>query len=276
MIRAPMTPGLAAALLAIAPLMVAAPARADDPRLVERLYDPDEVVTIQGHTNVQATIRFEDGEHIENVAIGDSQKWQVTPNRRANLLFVKPLSERAATNMTVVTDKRTYLFDLVASPANRNPLYVLSFKYPEEPEEARQAESDASAPVPGPNEIELAAATDPYAVVDPAQLNFAWTTRGDAKLLPSSIYDDGSATFLTWAPGKPLPAILVKDKKGNEGPVNYAVRGDVIVVDGVPREIVLRSGEDTATLLNQGPVREPRSLAQGPANATPSNSIEVK
>ena len=257
---------LAAALLAAAPLALAAPAHADDARLVERLYSPDEVVTIQGHTNVQATIRFEDDEHIENVAIGDSQKWQVTPNRRANLLFVKPLTERAATNMTVVTDKRTYLFDLVASPANRNPLYVLSFTYPEEPEEVQQAEA---AEVEGPNPVELAAATDPYAVVDPALLNHAWGKRGDRKLLPAAIYDDGNATFLTWPAGTPLPAILIKDHKGDEGPVNYAVRGDVIVVDGVPREIVLRSGEDSATLLNQGPVREPqpRSLAQGPANS---------
>ena len=257
---------LAAALLAAAPLALAAPARADDARLVERLYSPDEVVTIQGHTNVQATIRVEDDEQIENVAIGDSQKWQVTPNRRANLLFVKPLTERAATNMTVVTDKRTYLFDLVASPANRNPLYVLSFTYPEEPEEVQQAEA---AEVEGPNPVELAAATDPYAVVDPALLNHAWGKRGDRKLLPAAIYDDGNATFLTWPAGTPLPAILIKDHKGDEGPVNYAVRGDVIVVDGVPREIVLRSGEDSATLLNQGPVREPqpRSLAQGPANS---------
>jgi type IV secretion system protein VirB9 len=260
---------LAAALLAAAPFTAAAPARADDARLVERHYNPDEVVTIHGHTNVQATIRFEEDEHIENVAIGDSQKWQVTPNRRANLLFVKPLTERAATNMTVVTDKRTYLFDLVASPANRHPVYVLSFTYPEEPEEVQQADAEGAAEAAAPNPVELAAATDPYAVVDPALLNHAWSRRGDAKLLPASIYDDGNATFLVWAAGTPLPAILVKDHKGDEGPVNYAVRGDMIVVDGVPREILLRSGDDSATLLNQGPVRapQPRSLAQAPANS---------
>ena len=259
---------LAAALLAAATLALAAPARAEDPRMVERLYNPVEVVTIHGHTVVQATIRFEDDEHIENVAIGDSQKWQVTPNRRANLLFVNPLFQRAATNMTVVTDKRTYLFDLVASSANRSPVYVLSVTYPEEPEEVQQADAEASEAA-GPNELELAAATDPYAVVDPALLNHDWRKRGDRKLLPVSIYDDGNATFLTWSAGTPLPAILIKDHKGDEGPVNYAVRGDVIVVEGVPREIVLRSGEDSATLTNQGPVREPqpRSLAQGPANS---------
>jgi type IV secretion system protein VirB9 len=265
---------LAAALLAM-PLALPATAYADDPRLVERLYNPNEVVTVHGHANVQATIRFGDDERIENVAVGDSQKWQITPNRRANLLFIKPLSERAATNMTVVTDKRTYLFDLVASPANRNPLYVLSFAYPDEPKDELQADGSAPA-IEAPNAIELAAATDPYAVVDPAELNFAWGTRGAAKLLPMTIYDDGNATFLTWAPSTPLPAILIKDQKGNEGPVNYAVRSDVIVVDGVPREITLRSGEDTAVLTNQGPVREPRSLARGSTTSPQATPTEVK
>jgi type IV secretion system protein VirB9 len=264
---------LAAALLAAT--LAAAPARGEDPRLVERLYSEDEVVRIEGRANVQATIRFGADEHIENVAIGDSNAWQVTPNRRANLLFVKPLGERAATNMTVVTDKHTYFFDLVANPANRNALYVLAFTYPDEPEETQHAEADAPAGPGTPTAVELTAASDPYAVVDPAQLNFAWGTKGDRALLPTQVYDDGSATFLAWPPGTPLPAILVKDHEGSEGPVNYAVRGDTLVVDGVPREIVLRSGEDSATLTNQGPARAPRQPALAQAAAAPADT-EVK
>jgi type IV secretion system protein VirB9 len=269
MTRARITLGLTAAFLATAAFGTP-PASAQDPRLVERLYDPDQVVVVHGRTNVQATIRFGEDEHIENVAIGDSLKWQVTPNKRANLLFVKPLSERAATNMTVVTDKHTYLFDLVASPANRNPLYVLSFSYPDEPVDVEQASAGgAPTAAQAPTAIEVAAATDPYAVVDPAELNYAWAPKGDPRLLPSRIYDDGDATFLTWSAGTALPAILVKDQKGTEGPVNFAVRGDMIVVDGVPHEIVLRSGEDSASLINQGPVRVPGArLAASAANTT--------
>lgn len=257
---------LIAALLATAPL---ATAQAEDPRLVERFYDASEVVRVEGRVNVQAMIRFGEDEQIENVAIGDSQQWQVTPNRRANLLFIKPLAERAATNMTVVTDKHTYLFDLVASPAHRNPLYVLAFTYPDAPEED-EAQLAENAPQ-GPNAVELAATSDPYAVVDPAALNHAWASKGDAKLFPAQVYDDGEATFLTWSPGATLPAILVKDHEGTEGPVNFAVRGDVIVVDGVPREIVLRSGEDSATLTNQGPVRPPKSPALAQAGSGTEN-----
>jgi type IV secretion system protein VirB9 len=235
--------------LFIAALLLATPALADDPRLVERIYSPDEVVVIEGRVNVQATIAFGEDELIENVAIGDSNSWQVTPNKRANLLFVKPLTAKAATNMTVVTDKHTYLFDLV-SRASSKPVYVLKFSYPDEP-----GDKDGERLAGGPNADELAAATDPYAVADPAQLNFAWTGSGVAGLLPTRTYDDGDATFLTWPADRSVPAILIKDAKGMEGPVNYAVRGNVIVVEGVPREIVLRSGEDSARLINQGPAR---------------------
>ena len=259
---------LAAALLAAA----GAPALAEDSRLVEHLYDPNEVVRVDGKAGVQATIRFDEDEHIENVAIGDSQKWQVTPNKRANLLFVKPLTERAATNMTVVTDRHTYLFDLVASPTNRNPVYVLGFVYPEEPEDVQQADADGAAPVAAPTAIEVAAASDPYAVVDPAELNFAWDSKGAAQLLPQRVYDDGNATFLTWPAGTAMPAILVKNHKGDEGPVNYAVRGETIVVEGVPRELVLRAGENSATLTNRGPVREPRSQQAALAQAGQPNA----
>jgi len=289
MTRALIAPRLFGALLAAtaigAPVLAPTPALAQaqaqaqdsrpDSRLVERPYDPAAVVRVEGKAGVQATIRFAEDEHIENVAIGDSQKWQVTPNKRANLLFVKPLTERAATNMTVVTDKHTYLFDLVASPAHRNPVYVLGFVYPEEPEDVQQAEGlgDAGA---APTQVELAAASDPYAVVDPAELNFAWDSKGARQLVPQRIYDDGNATFLIWPAGTAMPAILIKDHKGDEGPVNFAVRGETIVVEGVPREIVLRSGEDSAVLSNRGPVRPPRAQALAQAQAPVQAPVPVQ
>lgn len=246
--------------LALALLLSTAPqaVKAQDQRITERLYQASEVVRIDGRTKVQATIQFAPDEQIENVAIGDSEAWQVTPNKRANLLFVKPLTPNAATNMTVVTDRRTYLFDLVASPRSR-PLYVLRFTYPKD--DAREVPALAAA-----SSAELAAAAQPERVVaDPASLNFAWEGKGDRKLLPSRTYDDGSATYLAWPAGSPVPAILAKDGAGTEGPVNFSVRDGVIVVDGVPRELVLRSGKQVATLANTAPPRAPVDPAPGPA-----------
>lgn len=240
---------------ALALAVIAVPALADE-RLVEVRYDAAKVYRVEGKPKVQATIRFAEDEAIENVAVGDSNAWQITPNKRANLLFVKPLLARANTNMTVVTNKRTYLFDLVASPIAQ-PIYVLSFKYPDAPKPivlpgAQLAQSVVPAP-------------EKPATVDPTQINFAWSKSGDEKLLPETIFDDGEATFLTWPEGRSVPAILITDPAGTEGPVNFTVRGNTIVVEGVPPQIVLRAGKERALIVNGGP---PRSFRQTGAQAS--------
>lgn len=234
-------------LIAVALLGAAAgPVRAEDARLLTRSYNSGDIVVLHGRAGVQATIVFGDDEHIENVAIGDSTSWQVTPNKRANLLFVKPLGEKARTNMTVVTDRHMYVFDLVTG-ASSAPFYVLRFTYPDEPKLASRLTGGVSA------EEAQALVTPPGEAAPPAPAptpNFAWRTRGSRKLLPSRIYDDGAATYLTWPARSSIPAILTRNDKGQEGAVNYAVRGKVLVLDSVPQMIVLRSGRDMAILEN--------------------------
>jgi type IV secretion system protein VirB9 len=231
-----------AALLVLA----AVPATAEDGRIVTRFYDPAKIVTLATHAGIQSTVQFGDDERIENVALGDSADWQVTPNKRASLLFVKPMSAPARTNMTVVTDRRTYLFDLTAGARNA-PVYMMRFTYPK----------PATAPVLAsakPDEAAIAAAVakaeadQVAAQPTPADLNFAWTTAGDRKLLPERLFDDGHATWLAWPKEVALPAILVREANGSEGPVNYTTRGDYIVVDGVLGQLVLRQGKQMATL----------------------------
>lgn len=270
MIRLLLLAASPAVLAALALVAVPAHAQPTDPRLVSRHYNPNEIVRLEGRTGVQAAIAFAEEEHIENVAIGDSASWQVTPNKRANMLFVKPLSANARTNMTVVTDKRSYVFDLAASPAAR-PVYVLRFTYPADKTTPAQQAAGAAALTAA----EAQAVEKPP--VDPAALNFAWGTKGKPGLLPQRIYDDGESTFIAWPAGQPVPAILIKDERGVEGPVNYAVRDDVIVVEGVPQLIVLRLGKAMATLENRGPVRPTPAVSAQPqalATAAPHPTIQ--
>ncbi|MEO0463546.1 MAG: TrbG/VirB9 family P-type conjugative transfer protein [Pseudomonadota bacterium] len=241
-----------------------------DARIVTRVFDETQVFTIRGKVKVQTSIKFAEDEAIENVAIGDSAAWQVQPNKAQSILFIKPLAPSAKTNLTVVTSKRTYLFDLVASPKNA-PLYVLQFRYPELEkakekarlaaiEEAKQERASAT---------EITAATDPYAVADPATLNFEWAGAGERELLPARTYDDGEAVFLTWPAGQAIPAILVTNDEGEEGPVNFTIRGETVVLDRVPAQIILRSGGETATLTNVGP-KPTGSRAAALNGSTPS------
>jgi len=263
-------------------IVVSAALAADgDGRIAMTTFNPDAVVRITGRQGVQAAITFSEDEHIENVAIGDATAWQVTPNKRANVLFVKPLLARAQTNMTVLTDRHMYLFDLVAG-TGAAPVYVMRILDPDYKKvAASRAGEILGQPAMTDLEASAAAGLVKDAQVDPASLNFAWKTKGDQRLMPTRVYDDGQATFIAWLPQTPIPAIQMRNEAGVEGPVNFAVRDDVIVVEGVPDVLILRSGRKVA-LLERGlpsgsamravaaaaPAPVPAPAAQAPSSAS--------
>ena len=228
-----------------------APAAAD-PRIERVRYDADRVVTLRGQSNVQTMIEFAPDERIENIAVGDSAAWQVTPNKRGNLLFLKPQGARARTNMTVVTDQRRYLFELVSAGAGVRPVYVLRFTYPEPLLLLPAAAPGAGEAVPGPATGAATASPAGPAAVPPRPAeplrNTAWRVTGDRTLAPEAVSDDGQATYLQWSAARDLPAILAVGADGQEGPVNFTVREGTIVIDGVAPRYVLRIGKASAVL----------------------------
>jgi type IV secretion system protein VirB9 len=212
-------------------------AQAADNRIRTLTYDSNEIVRIMGKPGIQSTIEFGSDERIENVAVGDSSKWQITPNRRASLLFVKPLSARSRTNMTVVTDRRTYMFDLVAGDQRTTPMYALKFSYP----------NDKPATVAKPAQVAVATPQQQATMVA-ERLHFDWNRKGSDKLLPARVFDDGTSVYLAWDKETPLPAILTQTEDSKEGPVNYRMSGEYIVISPVPANLVLRYGKRFATL----------------------------
>ena len=228
-------------IAAFALLSCTAAVAAPDKRIKTMAYSSDQIVQILGRSGIQSTIEFAPDERIENVAVGDSSKWQITPNHRASLLFVKPLAERSRTNMTVVTDRRTYMFDLVAGDKWTTPLYALKFSYPHEKVvlEAPKPVQQAAVVAPPPQD---------QATMTAQRLHFDWNSKGKGKLLPSRVFDDGSSVYLAWDKQTPLPAILTMSEDHKEGPVNYQMIGDYIVVSPIPANLVLRYGKNYAQL----------------------------
>lgn len=214
--------------------VLAQPARAADPHIRTLQYDPDQVIRLTGFMGFQTMLEFAPDERIENVSIGDAMGWQVTPNKKANLLFLKPVDRAPITNMTVVTDRRRYVFDLsVAKPkaSAADAAYVVRFRYPQ------------AAP------IVVAAAPVKLA---PIARNTAYSLQGSASLQPSRVFDDGAATYFAWPEQADLPAIFVVGADGVEGLANAVVKDGYLVVDQLAPRFVLRSAKASATLVNGG------------------------
>jgi type IV secretion system protein VirB9 len=174
--------------------------------------------------------------------VGDSAAWQVTPNKRGNYLFIKPLIAGARSNLMVITDQRTYLFDLEATRGTQ-PVYTLSFDYPAYPAPG------SIQPPPAPPPPAAATALASAAATPAPVLNFGWKVDGAKSLRPARIFDDSKAVYLSWPETLALPAVLTPAPDGTESPLDYRMEKGFIVVAGLPRRIILRRGKEIATVL---------------------------
>jgi type IV secretion system protein VirB9 len=204
-----------------------------DPRVRSVLFREDAVVALRGHYGYQMMVEFGTDERIENVSIGDSLAWQVTPNRRADTLFLKPIEFNAATNMSVVTSKRRYTFQLSAEEpmgaGDPNIIYRVKFTFPPEP-------------------VVLTSEATPSLTVIAG--NTAYSVSGSPRNVPARIYDDGANTYLEWANGTATPAIFAVSSDGTEAVVNFIMRGNVMVVERVGPAFILRNGSDETRVTN--------------------------
>jgi type IV secretion system protein VirB9 len=223
-----------------------------DPRVRTVLFREDAVVSLRGHYGYQMMVEFGTDERIENVSIGDSLAWQVTPNRRADTIFLKPIEFNAATNMSVVTSKRRYTFQLSAEEAtgldDPNIIYRVKFTFPPDP---------------------VAPDADVLTTAKVMAGNMAYSVAGSPANVPARIYDDGTKTYFEWATGAATPAIFAIAADGSEAVVNFVMQGNVMVVERVAPAFILRNGAEETRVTNEG-WRPPAPGPQAPELRAPT------
>ena len=204
------------------PALAQSPTGSKDTRIRRIDFVPDRVFTVMAAQGYQLTINLAPSEHIQTVALGDTNAFQVSTSHSGNALFVKALEPDAITNMTVATDSRQYAFTLTAAPAGEAPVaYRIDFAYP------RSAVQPPSTPV--------------------SKQIGAYKLGGSKFLWPSRITDDGEHVFIDWPANVDLPAIYALDGQGRESLTNGMMRGDHMVVDGIAPRLVFRIDREMAT-----------------------------
>ena len=212
---------------------------ATDSRIRTVRYSPNEVYQFIGHYGYQSSIEFEDGEEVQTVSVGDSLAWLINPS--GNRIFLKPIEQNALTNMTVLTNRRSYLFELHAEEATTirdlNMVFVMRFIYPQS--DASSVEFTQFEPLP---DIER----------EPQKYNFNYTMRGIDTIAPIRIFDDGQFTFFEFRDkNAEVPAFFRVDPMGAEELVNFRKRGNYIVVERVASMFTLRRGAEIVCVYNE-------------------------
>lgn len=210
-----------------------------DPRIRDVAYSRDNVVAIDATYGTSTMIVLQDNEKIETLALGDSIAWKVEPNRRGNIIFVKPVEKDAQSNLNVVTDKRIYSFIL---RSNMRPptgqLYKVRFRFPDDEADGElMSLARERAAYPNLKALNIANANSDYGY------------KGSSANKPLAVFDDGAKTWFRFE-GE-TPAIYIVDNDRNESLVNFRTEGPYVVVDKVSFQWTLRNGQESTCIFNR-------------------------
>jgi type IV secretion system protein VirB9 len=205
-----------------------------DGRVKQVAYDPNQVFEIVGTYGYQTTIEFANDETVKVVSLGDSIAWQTVPYQ--NRLFLKPVEANATTNLTVITDKRTYYFKLVGAKNRASQTFLVRFVYPASQAGMLAGRSNSNRVNGG---------------FDPTKLNLDYGTSGDkAAIQLSRAFDDGQFTYFLFEQNAEIPAVYTVGPDGSESIVNTRREGAYLVVERIASLFTLRNGKSYLCVQN--------------------------
>lgn len=242
-----MTPiALKQSFLAAAMVAFSLPVWADN-RIRTETYSAERVYPIYAQVGKAVLIQLEDGERLSGessaLGIGHGEAW--TMGVRGNNIVFKPKMEQPVSNMIVVSNRRTYVFDLKMANGRNPPTYVLRFDYPDT-RAAQQSSAQAK------QERALQILTETGAIHDVMTRNHLYFGQGNRHLAPTAIWDNGRFTYLQFANGRDRPSIYRVEANGSETLLNVHIDGDQTVIHEVNPKIILRLGQAVLLIENRG------------------------
>jgi type IV secretion system protein VirB9 len=233
------------ALIALSIYAQTQPAAAD-PRIREVTYDSNRVYSVFTAIGVATLIQFSPDETLLTpsalLGIGDADAWHV--GVKGFNVTLKPAARNPRTNIVLVTNKRTYSFDLRPASENNPPTYVLRFSYPEVQVAAVAAD------------LRRRGITD-SARAERRTINTNYIWKGsdkDAALAPTAAWDDGRFTRLEYNHAGELPVFFKVLPDGTEALINYNVDEKVkerVVLQEVIRVVRARFNDSVIEIHNK-------------------------
>ncbi|MCW5223645.1 conjugal transfer protein TrbG (plasmid) [Verminephrobacter aporrectodeae subsp. tuberculatae] len=236
-------------LISLVLTTVASLAHAEDPRIRTEIYDKSVVYSVNTQVGRTSLIQLEEDESLvlspsSVLGIGDAEAWNL--GVRGNNIVLKPTQKMPQTNVIVVTNKRTYSFDLLETAKNSMPTYVLRFRYLDT--EAALAAAEAQA-------MEKRAQITAAARTEKTIINTHYIWRGDNELLkPTAAYDDGRFTRFVYDHAGEMPVFFKVLPDGTEALLNSNIDPEnkrTVVLHEVIRTVRARMGDQVIEIINR-------------------------
>lgn len=212
-------------------------------------YEEGGIYPVRAGLGIATTIELDPADPVLDYSAGFSGGWDIV--RREHLFYIKPKNVDVDTNLLIRTQRRSYIFELQVAASDwrkldevrsRGVQYRIAFDYDDAPEVGAEPVADV---VPEPV-IET---------VKPMHYDYDLSTKTRHEwLVPTSVYDDGSFTYIRLPnpgniPSGNWPTVYARNARHDEDfVVNSNVEADTIVVHGIYPFLVLRHGEETVGL----------------------------
>lgn len=205
----------------MAGLLAVSYAAASMSRIRHVTYSADRVVALTASSLTSTQIILSSGERIQSIQCGDMVAWMVhVDSQQPSMFFIKPTMLGSHTNMTVVSDQRSYYFNLVSEPFNAmnqtDQPFAIKFNYPHTKRINRKIER---------------------------RHHGHYSFSGDLSLKPKRVFDDGRFLHIEFYQQQSLPAVFAVDNRaGDQAMVNWRVVGNSLVVEHLAPQYTLRRG----------------------------------
>lgn len=209
-------------------------------------YDAYQKPIIQCAPFYLCVVELEEGEVINDIALGDSAHWQVstaligTEDQGSYQVSVKPTLENIATDMVITTNRRHYHLGLVSQTGKVSE--IVSFYYPADTlksaiQKGHHAFKNHEKANPEQNALSL--------MKRASQMNFHYRIHGDNPLWkPVRAFDDGEKTYIEMSAKSQhteLP-VLYALQNHEKQLINYRYHEPYFIVDGLVEKLYFIAG----------------------------------
>jgi type IV secretion system protein VirB9 len=218
-----------------------------DSRIKTFIYSQNEIYDLKFKIGYNSIIEFSKDEAIDSISFGDPYPWKIQP--LGTRLFVKPIEPGVKTNMTVITNKRVYLFevesDLPTKVDSSDVVHVVRFFYPT----SSFDKIDSNQSGVGLKQILQEKATTGN--VDGININYSFSGKTNL-LTPLEVFDDQKRTYIKLKKEvdyKKLKIFSAKNKIQKTA-LQFKRTGDFLIVNGVHSSLIFEHEKERVVIYN--------------------------
>lgn len=207
-------------------------------------YKPNAVYRLVVPYDTSTYLELEQGETVSSYSFNNQKQtaWDIATVQ--NRVYIRPVESEANTQITLMTNKRVYFFELFAKEPetpdifkDKDFTFYTKFNYPTS-EDGEGIKKYATSALPNLDK--------------PEEYNFNYTITGEEAIFPTKIFDDGRFTYFEFKEkGGVMPAIFTVDSTNHEAIANYRILGPYVAIETLNARFTLRYGNDIVCVYNE-------------------------